>query len=294
MNYGNYLIIATFFSLWLSGFLSHSQQQSVAIFLILSLGIIHGAHDIFLAKKMLKEKFQYARVLGPYLISVFSFGLLYLVSPPLLMAVFVLFSAYHFGEQHWLEKVLKPGMPEIVFAFSYGLVIIALMLRINFSETEQIVREMSWFEINKNLLNIILISGSITLIISSFFLRSGRITLKKRLGREVVVMTVLTIIFIRSSLVWGFAIYFVIWHSIPSILSQLKFMKGEVSWKSFFHYIKDSVWYWLIALSGLFVLFYFFMDNNTILLSIILPFIAALTFPHALIISNMFKRTSEK
>lgn len=291
MKYSNYLIIATFFSLWVSGFLSQTQQQTIGLSLILSLGIIHGAHDIFITKKMLKEKFHYFRILGRYLLSVFSFTLLYLLSPQVLMGVFVFFSAYHFGEQHWLEKVVNPGILDIVFVFSYGLVVLALLLRINFSETEQILSEMSSFELNKNLLDFILSFGTITLVVSSYFLKNSRIQIKTRIGRELVILAVLAVIFSRSSLVWGFAIYFVIWHSIPSILSQLTYMKGEVSWKSFFYYLKDSILYWVTALIGLFVLFYFFKGEKQILLSIFFPFIAALTFPHALIISHMFKRT---
>ncbi|CAM4038169.1 Brp/Blh family beta-carotene 15,15'-dioxygenase [Gillisia limnaea] len=291
MKYGNYLIVATFFSLWMSGFLTQSQQQTIALILILSLGVIHGAHDIFITKKMLKEKFQYFRILGLYLLSVVSFALLYTFSPPVLMAVFVFFSAYHFGEQHWLDTVVKKGILEIGFAFCYGLVIIVLLLRINFLETEQILSEMSSFQLNKNLLNIILGFASIALVVSSWFLKSSRIPIKKRIFRELVVLAVLAVIFSRSSLVWGFAIYFVIWHSIPSILSQLRYMNGKVSWKSFFNYLKDSTLYWLTALTGLLVLFYFARGEKQILLSIFLPFIAALTFPHALIISHMFKRT---
>lgn len=291
MNYGNYLIIATFFSLWVSGFLSQTQQQTIALSLILTLGIIHGAHDIFIANKILKEKFQFFKVLGPYLLSVVAFALLYIVSPPILITIFVFFSAYHFGEQHWLDKVEQPKILERGYAFCYGLVIIALLLRINFSETELILSEMSSFELNKNLLNLVLSIAGIALIVASFFLKNSRIPIKKRLGMELIVLGVLAIIFSSSSLVWGFAIYFVIWHSIPSILSQLIYMKGEISWKSFFQYLKDSVLYWLIALTGLIALFYFFKDDNKIILSIIFPFIAALTFPHALIISHMFKRT---
>lgn len=291
MKYGNYLIVATFFSLWVSGFLTQSQQQTIALILILSLGIIHGAHDIFITKKMLREKFKFFRILGLYLLSVVFFALLYTYSPSVLIAVFVFFSAYHFGEQHWLDKVVKTGILEIGFAFCYGLFIIALLLRINFSETEQILSEMTSFQPNKNLLNIILGFTSIALVLSSYFLESARILIKKRLLRELVVLAVLAVIFSRSSLVWGFAIYFVIWHSIPSILSQLRFMNDEVSWKSFFYYLKDSILYWLIALTGLFVVFYLAAGENQIILSIILPFIAALTFPHAFIISHMLKRT---
>jgi hypothetical protein len=37
-----------------------------------------------------------------------------------------------------------------------------------------------------------------------------------------------TILFKSSSLIWGFAIYFVIWH-IPSIIDQIKFLNGSFS-----------------------------------------------------------------
>lgn len=291
MKIGNYLIVSTFFSLWVSGFLSQAQQETVALFLILSLGIIHGAHDIFITKKLLKEKFQYFRILGHYLLSVVSFVILYMVSPPVLMAVFVLFSAYHFGEQHWLEKLAKPRILEMFFAFCYGLVILGLLLRINFLETEQILSDMSSFVLSKNQLNLALGFSATALFICFWFLRSSKIQIKKRLGRELAILAVLTIIFMSSSLVWGFAVYFVIWHSIPSILSQITYMRDEVSWKSFFQYLKDSLLYWLTALAGLLTLFYMVKDEKQILLSIVLPFIAALTFPHALIISQMFKRT---
>ena len=293
MKKGNYLIVITFFSLWVSRFLSDSQEQNLALFLILSLGVLHGAHDIFISKKILREKFKYFRILGNYLLSVAAFAILYALSPPLLMIVFVIFSAYHFGEQHWLERLVKPGLLELFFAFCYGLVILGLLLRINFLETEQILSEMSSFVLSKNLLNFVLGFSSIALIVSSYFLKDSKIQIKKRLPRELAILAVLSVIFISSSLVWGFAVYFVIWHSIPSILSQLRYMEEEVSWKSFFQYLKDSLLYWLTALTGLFVLFYFVKDEKQVLLSVFFPFIAALTFPHALIISKMFKRSQK-
>ncbi len=293
MIIGNYLIVATFFSLWVYGFLTPSQQQLIALFSILSLGIIHGAHDIYIAKKMLSKKFRYFKILTYYILSVGSFALLFTISPEILMLVFVFFSAYHFGEQHWLDKIVKPGLVEIVFAFFYGLFILGSLLRINFAETEKILIEISSLELSKNLLNLSLIFSSLALIVCFYFLKSSKIKVKKRLGRELVVLAVLAVIFSHSSLIWGFAVYFVIWHSVPSILSQLRYMKGEVSWQSFFNYLKDSVFYYLTALAGLLLLIYIVKDEVQILLSIVLPFIAALTFPHALIISNMFKRTSE-
>jgi hypothetical protein len=51
-----------------------------------------------------------------------------------------------------------------------------------------------------------------------------------------------------SSLIWGFAIYFVIWHSIPSIIDQIKFLNGSFSFPHFITYCKNAGFYWLLLL----------------------------------------------
>lgn len=291
MRIWNYLIVATFFSLWVYGFLTQLQQEMIALFLILTLGIIHGAYDIYISKKLLKGEFSYFKILSGYIFSIISFTVLFKLSPEVLLAVFVIFSAYHFGEQHWLEKVKKPAKAEIAFAFLYGFFILSLLLRINISETEQILNEISALRISEGLYTGLLGSSFILLLAFSYFLRNSRIRIMKRAGRELIILIVLAIIFSRSSLIWGFAVYFVVWHSIPSILSQLHFVKDEISWKSLFSYLKESFFYWIISLAGLLMIFFFIGDEKHLLLSIVLPFIAALTFPHAFIISKMFKRS---
>ena len=69
-------------------------------------------------------------------------------------------------------------------------------------------------------------------------------------------------IFKVSSLIWGFAIYFILWHSIPSIINQVVYLKGEFNKKNFGSYIKTAFAYWLVSLIGIAVLYLLFKDIN--------------------------------
>ncbi|MBA3986291.1 MAG: Brp/Blh family beta-carotene 15,15'-dioxygenase [Flavobacteriales bacterium] len=99
-----------------------------------------------------------------------------------------------------------------------------------------------------------------------------------------------THIFERSTIIWGFGIYFILWHSIPSIRSQMQYLYNDTSKKSLFKYFRESFIYWFVSICGLFALIFIFQDHRKLLLSILFPFIAALTFPHALVIKDMFQK----
>jgi Brp/Blh family beta-carotene 15,15'-monooxygenase len=85
----------------------------------------------------------------------------------------------------------------------------------------------------------------------------------------------------------AFGIYFVFWHSIPSIIEQSEFIFGSSDLKSFKNYFKNAVIYWIISLFGLLILYYFLKDYQNLLVSIFFSFLAAITFPHTLVIFKM-------
>ena len=97
----------------------------------------------------------------------------------------------------------------------------------------------------------------------------------------------LSIIFYNSSLILSFGIYFVFWHSIPSIIEQSQYIYGSNSMTSFFNYFKSSFLYWILSLMGLLFLYYFLKDYQNLLISIFFSFLAAITFPHTLVIFKM-------
>jgi hypothetical protein len=46
----------------------------------------------------------------------------------------------------------------------------------------------------------------------------------------------------------GFAIYFIIWHSIPSILDQMKFIYGSFTLSNFIAHYRNAFAYWLASI----------------------------------------------
>jgi Brp/Blh family beta-carotene 15,15'-monooxygenase len=105
---------------------------------------------------------------------------------------------------------------------------------------------------------------------------------------EIFYLIIFAIIFKVSTLIWGFTIYFILWHSIPSLFEQITFIYGDFNKNNIFNYIKNALPYWVISIIGLIVVFQIFKEEK-LLYAIVFSFIAAVTFPHSLVITKMFK-----
>ena len=81
---------------------SEKFQDSIGMILILCIGILHGANDLKIIQKFGKTKakktFAYFVL---YIGVVFVGGLFFYIYPQTALPLFVLISAFHFGEQHW-------------------------------------------------------------------------------------------------------------------------------------------------------------------------------------------------
>jgi Brp/Blh family beta-carotene 15,15'-monooxygenase len=91
-------------------------------------------------------------------------------------------------------------------------------------------------------------------------------------------------------LLWGFAIYFILWHSVPSIHSQIVFLEGTVSNFSVKKYILNSLLYWIAALIFLSLLYYFLKEYTSLFLSTIIAFLGGITFPHVIVMNQLHKK----
>jgi Brp/Blh family beta-carotene 15,15'-monooxygenase len=103
MKYFNFAIVASFFCLWLDSLLSNDAEIIVGFILILTFGILHGANDLLLIKKIdiKKEQMSLQKTLLYYILVVVIGSLLFWVIPWFALLLFVIVSGYHFGEQHW-------------------------------------------------------------------------------------------------------------------------------------------------------------------------------------------------
>jgi len=124
-------------------------------------------------------------------------------------------------------------------------------------------------------------------IVYSFLLIYNK-TLRKYFISESLFFILLFILTLYSTLIFGFAIYFIFFHSILSIKDQVKFIYNNDKPTSIKKYIRSSMPYFILALIFL-LIFYLYVDLEKInLLQIIFTFLAAITFPHVIVIEKMY------
>ena len=291
-NVFNFSIVASFIGLWITTHVPESFELILGFILIFTFGMVHGSNDLLIVNKLLISTKHYSKLtlLTAYLFVVSFAILIFYWAPALAMILFMLFSAYHFGEQHWEHRFSKlNSYRKSIFYFSYGMFILYLLFAFNDTGVKSIVFEITSYEITRLYSQIVLIVlGSIIgLVLITEFL-TKRLAIEAIL-KELFTLVVLAMIFSSSSLIWGFAIYFILWHSIPSLLEQIKFIYGDVKTVSALNYCKAALPYWIISLVGMVILYAIFSSEKQFY-SLFFAFIAAVTFPHAIVMVKMFSK----
>lgn len=283
------IVVTTFFII-LSCLLSVNYQDMVGFSLILSVGLIHGANDLLIIKRNTSSDTNFSQFKSfiKYFGIVIAGLIFFYFFPSFALISFILVSIYHFGEQHIeaipLDKNLK-NTRRYISIISNGILLFTIIFMNN---TKVVVDVFSSFNIvflNYNFLIIILIITSI-LYASILIVKKD---LQPFLISEILFFGLFYFLSITSSLILCFSVYFIFFHSILSIKDQVKYIYGSNNSKSLKRYIKNSLPYFILALIFL-ILFYIYteIDNND-LLPIIFTFLAAITFPHVLVIEKMYR-----
>ncbi|MBF6642037.1 Brp/Blh family beta-carotene 15,15'-dioxygenase [Flavobacterium sp. J49] len=288
-NSNNFGIVLSFFGLWITTYFSIEYQQIIGFAIIFLFGILHGSNDLQLISKINNDSSATIgkKILTYYIAFVLSGIVLFYSLPKIALLLFILISAYHFGEQHWNKLSTKKTLSvEVVFQTLYGLFILFLLFYFHQGEVnkimEQIIKESIQFV---NYTNCLFVIG-VLLLVSSFVLFKNNSNFRSEILANIVYLILFGILFRNSNLIWAFAIYFVVWHSLPSIKEQIVFLYGQYSLKNFMRYFKAAFGYWLFSLIGIMLLYIFFKDQE-IFKALFFSFLAAITFPHTLVIMKM-------
>lgn len=284
-------VITSFAGLWLTSYLSNKYQTILGFFLILSFGVLHGANDLVLIDHLKSnKKLDFVKIIGIYVSIVGISVLLFTNIPIVALLLFIIVSSYHFGEQHWNEIIkTNKSLVTSLFQFNYGLLILVILFYFNTKEVIEII-----YEITKYTISAEHIEGAVLIALSAFVILSIRLYListefKNNLIEQLFYLVVLAVVFKASSLIWGFTIYFIFWHSIPSLNDQLIFLYGSSTWADFKKYFKTAFIYWFISLIGVFGLYYIAKDM-VVFDALFFAFLASITFPHFIVILNMYQK----
>jgi beta-carotene 15,15'-dioxygenase len=289
-NINSILIVLSFVGLWITSMFSGQIEILLGFILIFSFGILHGSNDILIINSVSDSKIRYPffKIITTYLLIVISAALLFYLMPLVALSFFVIFSGFHFGEQHWEYRNLQlsRGFSQVFF-FVYGLLVLQILFILNLDDVILIVNSITSYTVSKVFIMYSLICNILVIFALSIYMFFKSKAFKKIILIEIFYLLIFTIVFKVSTLIWGFTIYFILWHSIPSLIEQVRFIYGELNKKNVINYCKNAFPYWIISLIGIAIVYLVFNDEK-MFDALFFSFIAAVTFPHALVMNNMF------
>ena len=282
-------IVVFIISIALSYLLPVIYQDILGFILILSIGIIHGANDLLIIKKYTRKsslKSQISYFLY-YLGLVFLGFVFFSLFPSIALISFVLVSIYHFGEQHWEFKVSNANIINVKRIYPiilHGLIFFVIVFMNNINIVNDVLLDFNTISLNYIYLRIFLI---VLFLIYMLLLLSSN-SMRSYFTDELIFFILLFILTLNSSLIFGFSIYFIFFHSVLSIKDQVKYIYGDDNLEYFKKYLISALPYFILAILFL-IGFYLFIDFESLdILPIIFTFLAAITFPHVIVIEKMY------
>ena len=256
----------------------------LAIFGVLTLGILHGANDLSLLQSIRFMRTKSQRFLV-YIATVLLFSFILYHFPMTALLFFVLFSCYHFGEQQWTHRFQSKTNSPQFFYFVYGAFLFSMLFWSHAEQTQFIIKELSDLHIARISFQYMTFA-SVCLCVLYLILQFSA---AKILIMDVLLQSALLILlFWTTNLIVSFGTYFIIWHSWPSLQDQTRMLYNKPN--AYSEYLKDAFPYWIISILGLSLFFVYNEQIGLNPLALFFAFLAAITFPHVLVIFGLHQK----
>lgn len=275
----------------LAGSIPVSVQLVIAVVLIGLIGIPHGAidHVLFIDITKAKPSFFYTFyfVLIGVIISVWLFF------PIIGMFLFLVLSAYHFGQSQFNGYSNLSRKVRLYLYLSWGISILSALSLYNHEEIFSICST------SKDLRPLLLVFQPSILLVVLIFSTLSFFTIlflnykafsKKKVVVELGIFVLIHLTFYAHSILIGFSIYFATLHSLKVLYEEYAFLKSKQAHFNVTSFLSILMPYTLISLIGIMLLFglshFGVIDTSKTLLIFIA--ISALTLPHSVVMENFY------
>lgn len=268
--------------------------------LMLLIGLPHGAtdHGLFLALTRRKPMAKQVNFYLLYALVIAAYGLLWYLLPVIAFIIFMLLSVYHFGQSNWVDVSYRSNSFARMHYVLWGCGILLTPILLHGEEATFIVAEMTDRLLALPAYSSRLIAIGLLAFLNLFFLLLcwyKNLIDGYRLGKEIVGYSLLIIMFFTNSLLLGFTVYFVFWHSLASAKDQWLFFRPRLSsevWRQLRLGILTTVTGALV-----FCLFLWFGPGPETALRPgviggVFLFISLLTLPHMLLVETLYAHWS--
>lgn len=278
-----------------------SVQFSYFILMLLMTGIPHGGLDHIIAKTTANannRKFNISIFLGRYLIAITAYSLCWLLFPSVSLLIFILISAWHFGETDIANENQKPVLS--VCRFLWGTLVLMLILLMHQDETTAVLIRISknavpvmktWdsFKFNSSNVLIALITINTLLLFVAYLTKQLRFSLPRLIN-----LILILLISIYLPLLPSFALYFGGWHAIRSfeLIFDYLNIKGKFLGESPVKMWVRSLPMSILAGLGFMLLFFYWKEVRFTWdpLPVIFIFLSVITLPHLDVMDQMIRK----
>lgn len=271
--------------------LTSINKYFICFFLIITIGISHGAYDSHKASKLLykinkNSKFLfYLTYIGLALIVLYIWQL----SPKITLILFLIISSFHFGKEDLEIYLSKFNKYQSIIFFLKGSLIILLPLFFKFNETNEIFNKILFLNeftlIPNNWINTMLFTN----LLFQFFFYLYFFIEKKIISKDLISIFfevfLIIIIFKLFSTITAFTLYFCFIHSLKNIIVISSELNPNI-YKGIKSFALKALPLTIVTFIALIVCLYalsnFDLIENTIQ-KIIFIGLASLTLPHFLL-----------
>ena len=243
---------------------------------LLWIGIPHGALDHMLSQK---PSFSLPRFVFKYLLLIGAYFLFWQIAPALALIIFVVYSAFHFGESEWIETGRKlNSFGAKLHSFLIGLSILVFIVFSHWEESSLVISQLLALP-TLNLKPFALLC----IIAAAGYLLSQSIRAKEWTFLRLLILLILGS---QVPLILAFGLYFILQHS----LNAWEHLKQGLSMNAL-QLHKKSLVFTLGAL-GIFVLIALnasYIQSIEGLWATFFVFIACISFPHFLMMHLFYK-----
>ena len=268
-------------------YLRNNSLIFICLFLILTIGISHGALDNIKGKKLLKF-FKIKSISIFYIVYIFIslfIILIWFFFPKFLLVSFLIIASYHFGKEDTDFIVDKKNLKVDLLYFLKGSLVIVAPLIFHKNETIHIFNSL-----NFNISEVIMVGDKflyfflIASLASSLYLVS-----KKKIDlKSLLIMDYLSVLMLNYFLnpILAFTIYFCFLHSIRHIISISYELDGSNFSNGAKIFVKKALPLTILT-ALLYLLSVVYLSNsyglNDVITQVIFIGLASLTFPHILL-----------
>jgi Brp/Blh family beta-carotene 15,15'-monooxygenase len=259
------------------------------------LGIPHGSLDIYIEAGLDQQK-DNRKIFVRYVLQAGLFIFIWYWKPIIALIIFILITAFHFGEIDWIGYS-NDRIKKLIY-FTLGLCWITLLLSLHVdtalnvfdSITRKQINAEAWLQWAK-VIYPVSIAGMGIIYGFLYFKRSTYFLWPQYWWIALLQQTVLFILAHQTPLWIFFAFYFGIWHSILSLDKIRSHLNLGSEWKDWLFLLKKAMPFSVMAWIG--ILYFMFLTvkstDTTGMLSLVFIGLAVLTVPHLQVFTKLNK-----